>query len=300
MGLFENMGDLIDRGATVARGAVSTVGGESLGFVRTFTRMCVDGWTLGYHERNGGNASMRLADGDINAVRPFFNNDYGFWTALPHAVPEMANEYLLVTGTGKHLRNAQSETSNTIGIVRIDASGSAWKLMWGLTGDGQPTSELLTHLEAHAVRKRATAGQARVLYHAHPTSAIALTATRTFDARTLTRLLWQSHTESIVAFPGGVGFVGWMVPGSEALAQATAAQLARFEACVWQLHGVFASSETCDGALGTVQAIDKAASAYLAARAAVGGAEPPYAIPVEGLRATARAYGLQIAEDFLV
>lgn len=300
MGIFDNVGDLLDKGATVARGAVSTVGGESLGFMRAFARMCSDGWSLGYHESNGGNASYRLTDGDVNSARPFFKDEYGSWVSLQAPVPSMANEYLLVTGSGKHLRNAAVDPSGTLGIVRMDATGSSWRLMWGLSDGCMPTSELGAHVAAHAVRKRATMGRARVVYHAHPQSVIALTMAKTFDDRSLTRLLWGAQTESIVAFPDGVGFIGWMVPGSVQLAQATEAALERYEACVWQLHGVFASSATFDGALGLVHAIDKAAGAYIAARSALGGQEPPCTIGPAELRVTARAYGLQINENMLV
>lgn len=300
MGFLEDMQGTLDRGMIAARGAVSTVAGEQLGFVRGFGRMCQDGWELGYHERNGGNASYRLCDSDLASVQSFFYDTPSSWVPLGVTVPEMAGEYLLVTGSGKFLRNVQSNPVESAGIIEISAQGDAWRIVWGLKGGGRPTSEVGAHVAAHGVRKGVTGGKARVLYHAHPNALIALTSLVPADARTLTRLLWSSVTESVIAFPGGVGMLAWTVPGSSDLAQATARVMRDFEACVWQLHGVFASGEDFDGAFGLVNAIDKAADVYLRARAAQGGAANlPYSISDADLRATALAYDLPLNEDFL-
>ena len=300
MGFFEDMQDTFDRGVTAARGAVSSVAGEQLAFVRGFARMCQDGWELGYHERNGGNASYRMTDADVVAMKSFFYDIPSSWVSLGVTVPEMAGEHLLVTGSGEFLRNVQSDPVVNTGIVEINWEGNAWRIVWGLKDDGRPTSEIGAHVAAHGVRKQATGGASRVLYHAHPNALIALTALVPADARTLTRLLWSSVTESVIAFPGGVGMLPWMVPGSMDLANATAKVMRDFEACVWQLHGVFASGNTFDEAFGLVNAIDKAADVYLRARAAQGGnANLPFAITDADLRATAQAYGLPINEGFL-
>ena len=176
-------------------------------------------------------------------------------------------------------------------------------MVWGLANGARPTSEMPSHVACHAVRAAAVAGRGgggvRVLYHAHATSVVALTSIVPCDARLLTRLLWKSFSESLIAIPGGVGAVPWMPPGSVELADATAQALGEYEACIWQLHGVFASGATCDAAFGLVAAVDKAADAYLRARAACGGAEPANLIPDEGLAAMAAAYNLPVNTAFL-
>ena len=60
MGFFDNAQEVIDRGVSVAKGAVSGVAVEQQGFVKGFVRLCNDGWEQGWHERNGGNATYRL------------------------------------------------------------------------------------------------------------------------------------------------------------------------------------------------------------------------------------------------
>lgn len=278
---------------------IQSIGMEQLGFVKAFIRMCDDGWHAGYHECNGGNASYRLDADDLAQAAPFFDDRPSGWISLGEAEPSMGGAFLLVTGSGKFLRNVSLDTAANCGIVEISAKGDAWRRVWGLTGGARPTSELPSHVAAHAVRIEATGGASRVLYHAHPTAVAALTAIVEPDACTITRLLWKSFSEAVIAIPDGIGAVPWMRPGSQELADATSAALRDHAACIWQLHGVFASGQTCDQAFGLVNAVDKAADAYMRARAAAGGAEPRFGISDDGLRATARAYGLPLREDFL-
>lgn len=269
-------------------------------FLEGFARMCQDGWEAGYHERNGGNASYRMSAAEVQAMVPRFREEPGPWEPLDANAPEMAKEFLLVTGSGKYLRNVQGDLEGNAGIVEIDDAGGAWRVVWGLGGGARPTSEIAAHVLAHGVRSQVTGGTDRVLYHAHPTALVALTALVPADARDLTRLLWTSLTESVIAFPGGVGALPWKVPGSAELAATTAEVLRGFDACVWQMHGVFASGDSFDAAFGLVGALDKAADVYLRARAAQGGAAIlPHALTDDDLRSTAVAYGLAINESFL-
>lgn len=300
MGLLEDAQSALDKGVSKARGAVSTVAGEHFGFVRTFARLCTDGAAEGFHERNGGNASYRLTWDDVSSLRPYFYVQPSSWVALESPVPALGGEFVLVTGSGVHLRNVASDVARATGVVELSAAGDAWRLQWGLAGGGLPTSELGAHLSAHEVRTSVTNGSCRVLYHAHPAALVALSALVPADARTLTRLLWGSFTESVVAIPQGVGALVWEVPGSSALARATTEALASFPACVWQLHGVFASGDSCDEAFGLVCALEKAADVYLRARTAnAGRPDLPFSLDDAAIRATAQAYGLPLNEAFL-
>ena len=59
MGFLEDMQETLDRGVSTARGAVSGVAVEQLGFVKSFVRTCHEGWLQGWHEANGGNDSQK-------------------------------------------------------------------------------------------------------------------------------------------------------------------------------------------------------------------------------------------------
>ena len=66
----------------------------------------------------------------------------------------------------------------------------------------------------HSVRKAATNGANRVIYHCHATNVIALTYILPLTDRDFTRALWQSATECPVVFPEGVVSArGWCPAG---------------------------------------------------------------------------------------
>ena len=139
-----------------------------------------------------------------------------------------------------------------------------------------------------------------MLYHAHPVSVVALTNVLPLDARTFTRTLWKMLLESMVAFPGGIGVVPWMVPGGPEIADATAEAMRVYDACVWAHHGLLCAGSDFDTTFGLAHTIDKAASIYAQARAMNGGSDRfPNAIPDEGLRGIAEAYHLPVNEAFL-
>ena len=204
MAFFDQAQEMLSQGIDTARGAVSGVAMEQLGFVRGFVRLCNDGWEQGWHERNGGNLSYRLRPEDVDTARKFFDKEPRPWTPLGVEAPTMGGAYFLVTGTGNYMRNVASDPSRNIGIVELSATGDAYRIVWGLDDGGRPTSEFPTHVMNHAVRSAATDGACRVIYHAHPTNIIALSYLLPLDARTFTRVLWKAMTECVVVFPAGV------------------------------------------------------------------------------------------------
>ena len=69
-------------------------------FVQGFIRLCDDGFHQNWHERNGGNLSYRIKDEEIQAVEEALRYDRP-WQPIGTAVPNLAGEYFLVTGSGK-------------------------------------------------------------------------------------------------------------------------------------------------------------------------------------------------------
>ena len=256
MGFLEDMQETLDRGVSSARGAVSGVAVEQLGFVKAFARMCQEGWLQGWHEANGGNLSYRLTDADVAASRAFFYDTPGSWVSMGAQIECLAGAHFLVTRAGGHFRTVQAEPGRGCGIVEVDAAGAAWRVVWGLKDGGLPTRELPSHLMAHAMRMAATDGAARVVYHAHMPNLAALTLVVPAESRVITRLLWKVTTECVMAAPTGVG----VLDTNTALKQAISDAL---------------DAITSNGAAGI----------YLAARAANGGAEPQGLLSDETLQA---------------
>ena len=232
-----------------------------LDFVQGFVRMCNDGWLQGWHERNGGNLTYRLSERDVETARPFFGEPRE-WHEIGVALPNLAGEYFVATGSGKYLRNVALDPEANIGICELDEKGERWRVVWGLSGS-VPTSEFPTHLMNHSVRKRVTDGANRVIYHCHATNVIALTYVLPLTDRDFTRALWQSATECPVVFPEGVGVVPWMVPGGVDIARATSEKMETYQAAIWAMHGLFVSGPDFDTAFGLAHTIEKSADVYV-------------------------------------
>ena len=265
--------------------------------VRDYIRMCTDGWEQGWHERNGGNLTYRMRPGEVAECRPFFGAP-GEWVRMGVTGANLAGEYFLTTGSGKYFRNVALDPQHNIGIVEINASGDAWRIVWGLAGGAKPTSEFPSHYMNHCVRAAATGGAYRVIYHAHPANLIAMTYVLPLTARDFTRALWQSATECPVVVPGGVGVVPWMVPGGAEIALATSELMKEFDAAVWAHHGLFCSGPDFDTTFGLMHTIEKSAQIWVLAQAASGG-KIRQTITDSDLRAIAREFGVTLNEKFL-
>ncbi len=270
---------------------------EALDVVKSFARVCEDGWLQGWHERNGGNLTYRMKDEDIAACRPYLNESPGEWVEMGVEASNLAGEYFITTGSGKYFRNIALDIPSNIGIVEVNEQGNAWRIVWGLKNGAKPTSEFPSHFMNHSIRKAATNGSCRVIYHAHTPAVIALTFILPLNAKDFTKVLWQSATECPVVFPGGVGVVEWMVPGGPAIAGATSELMREFEAVIWAHHGLFCSGPDFDTAFGLMHTIEKSADIYL--KVLSSGLEIKQTITNDGLRAIARDFGVQLNEAFL-
>ncbi len=177
--------------------------------VAGFLRMCDDGWLQGWHERNGGNLTCRLLPGEVERCRPWLHAPLRR-AELGVEAPELAGEYFLTTGSGKYFRNVRRAPLENIGIVRIDGSGSAYEIVWGLEGDARPTSEFASHILNHRVRREVTRGRDRVIYHAHTPALIAMTYILPLTDRDFTRILWKAPWCSL---QGWALWTGWCRAG---------------------------------------------------------------------------------------
>ena len=263
-----------------------------------YIRMCGDGWDQGWHERNGGNLTYRMRPEEVEQCRPYFKAIPGQWVNMGVQADNLRGEFFISTGSGKYFRNVPLAHQDNICIVEINAAGDAWRIVWGLEKGGRPTREVPSHFLNHSVRKEATGGACRVIYHAHPANLIAMTYILPLTARDFTRALWKSATECPVVFPGGVGVVPWMVPGGRDIALATSERMKEYDAAVWAHHGLFASGPDFDTTFGLMHTIEKAAQIYILALSA-GQGRILQTIEDDDLRAIAKDFGVTLREEFL-
>ena len=271
---------------------------EELDFVKGFCRMCDDGFKQGWHERNGGHLTYLMDSDEVTAAKPDFLEPHG-WVDLGMQETSLAGRYFLTTGSGKYMRNVLEDPAHNIGIVEINDSGTAYRIVWGLLNGAKPTSEFPTHCMNHAARLEVDPSN-RVIYHSHTPGIIEMSNLVELDDRTFSRILWKMMTECVVVFPQGVGVVPWMVPGGVDIAKATSKLMKKYPAAVWAQHGLFASGSDFDTAFGLAHTIEKAAELYIASRAANGGSDKFLnAITDQNLKDTCRDFHVQINQDFV-
>ena len=270
-------------------------------FVKQFIQMCDDGWHQGWHERNGGNASYRIKEEEVDSVREDFSYERP-WTPIGTSVPTLAGEFFLVTGSGKFFQNVIRDPEDSICIAEIDEKGENYRIVWGLVNGGKPTSEFPSHLMNHEVKKRVTNGAHRVIYHGHPVNVIALTFILPLDDKTFTRELWENMTECPIVFQEGVGVVPWMVPGGRAIAVETSKLMEEYNVAIWAHHGMFCSSDTFDNCFGLFHTVEKSAEISIKIRSVV--SEKRQTITSENFREIERdplgkSFNVHLPEKFL-
>ncbi len=264
-------------------------------FVQGFIRMATDGNNMGWHERNGGNFSYRIKDEEIEQIKSNLNFESS-WSKIGTSVPNLAKEYFLVTGSGKYFRNVELTPEANIAIIEVDETGENYRILWGLNEGGRPTSELPSHLMNHEVKKLATNGAHRVIYHAHTPNMIALTFVLPLEDAVFTRELWETMTECPVVFFQGVGVVDWMVPGGRDIAVATSELMKKYDVVIWAHHGMFCSGEDFDLTFGLMHTVEKAAE-VLVKVLAMGGRRQT--ITPNDFRELADEFNVTLDEKFL-
>jgi len=264
-------------------------------FIKNFIKMASDGNKMGWHECNGGNLSYRIKDEEILPIKKYFNKN-SKWIEIGSCVPKLANEFFLVTGSGKYFSNIESDPKTNIGIIEIDDTGKNYRILWGLIDNGKPTSELPTHLMNHEIKKEAANGLHRIIYHAHTTNIIALTFVLPLKDEVFTRQLWEMITECAVIFPQGVGVVPWMIPGGHEIAEATSVLMKKYNIVIWAHHGTFVSGENFDKTFGLMHTVEKTAEILIKVMS-IGGKKQT--ISNSNIRDLAAAFNLNIKEELL-
>ena len=240
---------------------------EDTKFAQGFFRMCGDSFRQGWNERNGGNLSYRMKAEEATLVRDRLGRyedsaQDGAWQEIGTAVPELAGEYFMVTGSGKYFRNVEPDPASNVCIIEVDETGTKFRILWGLVSGGRPTSELPTHLLNLAVLKKRDADM-RVVYHCHPTNVIALTYVLPLDSEIFTREIFEMATECPIVFPEGIGVLPWMLCGGREIGEATSELMKKQDFVVWAHHGAFACGHDFDETFGLMHTVEKAAEVLI-------------------------------------
>ncbi len=183
--------------------------------------------------------------------------------ALPVAVPSLSGGSLLVTGSGRRLREILHDPPANLGFVRVEEGGRTGRLFTSPRRlFDRLTSEIDSHLGVHQDQVAATGTNFHAVVHAQPVFLTYLShIPRYQDEELLSRRLFRWQPETVVNLPEGVGIVPFLVPGTAELADATSRLLRSHRIAVWSKHGVVARSDR-----SVKRAVDRIEYAETAAR----------------------------------
>ncbi len=269
--------------------------------MKNYARMAMDGFNQNWHERNGGNLSYRMKSEEVEELKDDFSYE-GEWRVIgwqqgdESAFPGLAGEYFMVSGSGKYFRNIELDPPVNVCIIELNEQGDRYRIVWGLTEGGMPTSELPTHLANLEVLK-ARDPEIRVVYHCHPANIIALTFVLPLDGKVFTREIFEMITECAVVFPKGIGIVPWVVCGGRQIGEMTAEIMKNQDVAVWAHHGAFCCGKDFDLAFGLMHTVEKAAEILVKVMSI-----SPYkmnTITPEMFRELNEPFGIEISEEYL-
>ncbi len=267
-------------------------------FIKEFIKLCDNGYKKGWHERNGGNLSYRIKDEEVELIKEELT-DTNPYMDIGTTVGDLKNEYFLVTGSGRYMMNVKEDPESNICIIKLDETGSKFKIVWGLKNGGRPTSELPSHLMNLEVVKRRTNGNFRIVYHCHATNVIALTFVLPLEDKIFTRELWEMATECPVVFPEGVGVVKWMVPGGKDIAIETSKLMEKYNVAIWAHHGLFVTGPDFDTAFGLADTVEKSAEILVKVISMNGGVKKRQTITTQNFVDLAKDFHLTLNKDAL-
>jgi rhamnulose-1-phosphate aldolase len=183
--------------------------------------------------------------------------------ALPVPAPHLAGRHVVVTGSGRRLRDIAADPPANLGIVKVGEDGrtgllhtSPRRLFERLT------SEWNSHLAVHDDTVDRTGTNFHAVVHAQPPNLVYLSHIPTYrDEAYLSRRLVRWEPETIINLPAGIGVLPFMLPGSPELMAANVERLRTHRIVLWGKHGVMARSD-----ISVTRAVDRIEYAETAAR----------------------------------
>ncbi|MCW5880997.1 MAG: rhamnulose-1-phosphate aldolase [Anaerolineae bacterium] len=161
---------------------------------------------------------------------------------LPVPAPALADGWVIITGTGKRLRDIRRHPERTIGVVRVHRGGQQGTLY--AVEAVRPTSEFNSHLAVHEDHVRRRGVEQHSLVHAQPVRLTYLSHLPAYsDTARLTRRLFRWQPETLAVFPEGIGLLPFQPPGSAEQEAVTVRGMAEYRAIVWQRHGILTRSD---------------------------------------------------------
>jgi rhamnulose-1-phosphate aldolase len=175
---------------------------------------------------------------------------------LPEPVRALVGGWLVVSGSGRRLRDIAHDPAGTLCVLHIESDTTA--LLYAAPGM-RPTSELNSHLLIHNAYVAEHSADQHAVLHTQPPYLTYLSHVLPPDASSFARRLLRWQPETIMIFPDGLAVLPFEVPGSHTQAVATAEAMRSHSAVVWARHGVIVRDEDIRHAADLIEYVEAAA-----------------------------------------
>ena len=212
---------------------------------------------IGAAEAAAGNLSICFRDPlDVTVCFPRMQT-----VELPVPAPDLAGATLIVTGSGRRLRDIIDAPTANLACIIVEPGGLIGRMY--TASDCQfkrVTSEFNSHLAVHHDQMRAKDIKLHTVLHAQPLHLTYLSHLPEYqDEEYFNRNLMRWQPETILNFPQGIGVLPFLLVGSTQLTIETRLALRDHHMVVWSQHGVMARSD--DSILHALDLIEYAETA---------------------------------------
>ena len=180
---------------------------------------------------------------------------------LPVPAPDLAGATVIVSGSGRRLRDILDSPTANLACIVIESAGQTGKMF--TAPDCQfkrVTSEFNSHLAVHHDQMRSRDLKLHAIVHAQPLHLTYLSHLPAYQEEGyLNRHLLRWQPETISIFPEGIGVLPFLLPGSAQLTSESVLALREHRMVIWSHHGVMARAD--DSILNAFDLIEYAETA---------------------------------------
>ncbi len=196
---------------------------------------------IGAAEGAAGNLSICFREAlDISSLFPKMEI-----VELPIPAPDLAGATLIVTGSGRRLRDILEAPTANLACIIVEAGGRTGRMFTAYDCPfKRVTSEFNSHLAVHHDQMRSRDIKLHAVLHGQPLYLTFLSHLAKYqDQQYLNHHLLRWQPETILTFPEGIGVLPFMLLASTQLMVETMLTLREHQLVVWSQHGVMARAD---------------------------------------------------------
>ena len=196
---------------------------------------------IGAAEGAAGNVSICVRE-PLDFIAHFPHMQY---VELPVPAPHLAGATVIVSGSGRRLRDIFDAPAGNLACIVVDAGGQTGRMFTAPDCHfKRVTSEFNSHLAVHHDQMRARDVQLHAIVHAQPLHLTYLSHLADYqNEQYLNQHLLRWQPETILNFPQGIGVLPILLPASAQLTVETVLALREHPMVIWSQHGMMARAD---------------------------------------------------------